>query len=65
MFEEDSVISLLIDLDAGTLSVFKNGRRLGIMKSGLSGEYCWMLALGKGGVYGSAFRIETGPIPVV
>ncbi|EJK76598.1 hypothetical protein THAOC_01629, partial [Thalassiosira oceanica] len=34
-------IGMLLDLDKGTLSVFKNGRRLGAMKEGLSGEYCW------------------------
>ena len=34
-------IGLLLDLDEGTLSIFKNGRRLGVMKDGLDGEYCW------------------------
>ena len=39
--EENGRIGLLLDLNEGTLSVFKNGRRLGVMKAGLSGEYCW------------------------
>ena len=39
-------IGLLLDLDEGTLSVFKNGRRLGAMKEGLGGEYCWFVAVG-------------------
>ncbi|EJK53040.1 hypothetical protein THAOC_27593 [Thalassiosira oceanica] len=36
-------IGLLLDLDEGTLSVFKDGRRLGAMKEGLGGEYCWFV----------------------
>ena len=37
-------IGLLLDLDEGSLSVFKNGRRLGVMKDGLDGEYRWFVA---------------------
>ena len=37
-------IGLLLDLDEGTLSMFVNGRRLGVMKEGLGGEYCWFVA---------------------
>ncbi len=29
---EDGEVGLLLDLDAGTLTVYKNGRRLGVMK---------------------------------
>ena len=39
-------IGLLLDLDEGTLSVFKNGRRLGVMKDGLGGEYVWFVSVG-------------------
>ena len=42
--EDDSsplVIKLLLDLDAGTLTVHRNGIDLGVMMAGLSGEYCW------------------------
>ena len=39
----NSVLGILLDLDEGTLSVYKNGRRLGTMMSGLSGEYCWVV----------------------
>ena len=39
-------MGLLLDLDEGTLSVFKNGRRLGVMKEGLGGEYCWSVTVG-------------------
>ncbi|EJK55289.1 hypothetical protein THAOC_24992, partial [Thalassiosira oceanica] len=39
-------IGLLLDLDEGTLSVFKNNRRLGVTKrGGLSGEYCWFVSV--------------------
>jgi len=34
-------IGLLLDLDAGTLTIYKNGERLGTAKDGLAGEYCW------------------------
>ena len=43
--EESGTIGLLLDLDEGTLSVFKNGRRLGVMEEGLGGEYCWFVAV--------------------
>lgn len=38
-------LGLLLDLDEGTLSVYKNGRKLGIMKRGLAGEYCWVVSV--------------------
>ncbi|EJK52446.1 hypothetical protein THAOC_28274, partial [Thalassiosira oceanica] len=38
---DDFAVGLLLDLDAGTLSVFKGGRKLGVMKDGLTGAYCW------------------------
>ncbi|EJK76696.1 hypothetical protein THAOC_01528 [Thalassiosira oceanica] len=39
-------LGLLLDLDKGTLSMFKNNRRLGVMKEGgLSGEYCWFVSV--------------------
>jgi len=34
-------IGMLLNLDEGTLTVYKNNRRLGVMKDGLSGSYCW------------------------
>ena len=42
---ESGTIGLLLDLYEGTLSVFKNGRRLGVMKDGLGGEYCWFVTV--------------------
>ena len=40
-------IGLLLDLTEGTLSVFNNGRRLGVMKDGLGGEYVWFVSFWK------------------
>ena len=39
------VMELLLDCDAGTLAVKKNGKRLGVAATGLTGELCWAVAL--------------------
>ena len=57
---EAGTIGLLLDLNEGTLAVYKNGRRLGVMKSGLSGEYCWYASLGDNG---DTVSIERGTLP--
>ena len=36
-------IGMVLDLDEGTLDVYKNDRRLGTMMSGVIGEYCWVV----------------------
>ena len=51
---------MLLDLDQGTMTVYKNDERLGVMATGLSGEYSWAVALG---VQGSSVRIESAPAP--
>jgi len=38
-------IGFELDLDVGTLDVYKNDRRLGTLRSGLVGEYCWAVSL--------------------
>ena len=53
------IIGLLLDLDEGTLSVYKNGRKLGVMKRGLTGHYCWVVAL----AVGNQVRIKRGTLP--
>jgi hypothetical protein len=35
------VVGLLLDCDAGTLTIKKNGTQLGVAVTGLSGELCW------------------------
>ena len=42
-------IGMVLDLDEGTLDVYKNDRRLGTLKRGLVGEYCWAVLLAPGG----------------
>ena len=51
---------MLLDLETGALSVYKNGQRLGILKHGLFGEYCWVATMWK---EGDSLRIERGSIP--
>jgi len=55
----DGEIGMLLDLDEGTLSVYKNGRKLGVMKSGLVGSYCWFASMHRG----SQVTIKRGRIP--
>ena len=43
--ESSFKIGLVLDLDEGTLDVYKNDRRLGTLKSGLAGEYCWVVTI--------------------
>lgn len=43
-------LGMLLDLDEGTLSVYKNGRKLGVMKRGLVGPYCWVVTMVRGQV---------------
>ena len=40
-FDEGDTAGLFVDLNEGSLSVYRNGRRLGVVKDGLAGEYCF------------------------
>ena len=51
-------IGMLLDLEEGTLSVYKNERRLGVMKRGLAGQYCWVVSM-----VGPQVAIKRGPVP--
>jgi hypothetical protein len=44
-FNQGDVVGLLLDCDAGTLTVKKNGRRLGVALTGLAGEFCWVASM--------------------
>ena len=44
-FKQGDVVGLLLDCDAGTLTVKKNGVRLGVAATGLTGELCWAASL--------------------
>ena len=52
-------IGMLLDLDEGTLSVYNNGRKLGVMKGGLGGHYCWAVAM----AMGTQVSIKRRPVP--
>ena len=52
-------MGLLLDLDEGTLSVYKNGRKLGVIKKGLAGPYCWVASM----ISGTSITIKRGTIP--
>ena len=52
-------VGLLLNFDDGTLSVYKNNRRLGVRKNGLSGSYCWSAIVS----YGRTVAIKGGTFP--
>jgi hypothetical protein len=53
-------IGMLLDLDQGSMTVYKNDERLGVMATGLRGEYSWAVALWSPG---STVRIEAAVAP--
>ena len=62
----DGEIGMLLDLDEGTLSVYKNGRFLGVMKRGLAGPYCWAASIYRGEMGTSSHvTIRRGSIPLL
>ena len=58
--EEGDRIGLLLDLDQGSMTVYKNDERLGVMATGLSGKYSWAVSLF---MRGTSARIEPTPAP--
>eukprot|EP01046_Picozoa_sp_COSAG06_P037080 COSAG06_NODE_4150_length_4519_cov_3.696045_5_plen_84_part_00 len=60
--DEDDRIGLLLDLDQGTMTVYKNDERLGVMATGLRGEYSWAVSL-INVMGGSSARIEATMLP--
>ena len=56
-------IGMLLDLDLGSMTVWKNGERLGVMVSeGLTGPLCWAASLGHGAEV-CALRIDSAAAP--
>ena len=55
----DTGTGLLLDLDNGTLTVYKGGLRIGVLTGGLSGVYSWMVWTNRQ----IEFSIERGPVP--
>ena len=52
-------LGMLLDLDEGTLTIYKNGTKLGLMKTGLAGPYCWVVSM----IRGASITIKRGMIP--
>ena len=58
--EQGDLIGMLIDLDQGSVSIWKNGERLGVMVShGLKGPFSWAISL----YPGESARIESTITP--
>ena len=58
-FHSGDTVGMLLNLKEGSLAIYKNNRRLGVMKDGLSGSYCWHV-----GVWGSAaVTVKSGEPP--
>jgi hypothetical protein len=58
-------VGMLLDLDQGSLTVYCNNVRLGVMAVGLSGEYCWAASLGAPDMAPAVMcvSIESAPVP--
>jgi hypothetical protein len=56
-------IGLLLDLDAGTLTAYKNGTLQEVMATELTGEYTWAVSLDQGYDTG-VVRVEVAPPPL-
>ena len=60
-FEVGSRIGMLLDRGAGSLTVYKNGRRLGtVRESGLTGKFCWAAGMKH---FGDCVRMQALPCP--
>ena len=58
--KEGDRIGMLLDLDQGSMSLWKNGERLGVMQAeGLTGPLCWAAVVGED----ASVRIESLPTP--
>ena len=64
---EGDTIGMLLDCDAGSMTVYKNGRRIGAMKSSIlyrrlaqTEEYRWAVTMN---TLGQTVRVESKPLP--
>ncbi|EJK59989.1 hypothetical protein THAOC_19735 [Thalassiosira oceanica] len=62
--QSGDTVGMLLDLEQGTLSVYKNNRRIGVMKTGLSGPYCWHASLVNRPSGTDVVSIKRGTLPV-
>ena len=59
--EQGDRIGMLLDLDQGSMTVWKNDEKLGVMVAeGLSGPLCWAVEMY---YHGNSARIESAPAP--
>jgi hypothetical protein len=59
--EEGDRVGMLLDLDEGSVTVYKNDERLGVMEPALpKGDYCWAVSLH---TKHDSVRIEQKPVP--
>ena len=59
--EDGDRIGMLLDLDQGSMTVWKNDERLGVMvPDGLTGPLCWAVLVFEAG---NSVRIESAPAP--
>ena len=63
--EQGDRVGMLLDLDQGSMTVWKNDEKLGVMVAeGLSGPLCWAVeAIDPTGGRGESARIESAPAP--
>ena len=60
--EHGDRIGMLLDLDQGSMTVWKNDERLGVMRAeGLSRALCWAVELRP--TIGNSAHIESAPLP--
>ena len=59
--EQDDRVGMLLDLDQGSMTVWKDDEKLGVMMAeGRSGPLCWAVELARGG---TSTRIDSAPAP--
>jgi hypothetical protein len=57
---EGDCVGMLLDLDQGSMSIWKNGEKRGVMqRDGLSGPLCWAVTMAS-----SSARIESAAAPI-
>ena len=50
---------MLLDLDQGSMTVWKNDEKMGVMVAEVSGEYSWAVSM----FVGDRARIKSAPAP--
>eukprot|EP01043_Picozoa_sp_COSAG02_P002066 COSAG02_NODE_46_length_45443_cov_36.731497_18_plen_576_part_00 len=56
-------VTMELDLGVGTMTLWMNDQLLGVMKSGLTGPYCWAVSFGARGVSAAIKNAPPPPLP--